>query len=59
MPVTNRQRKGKKYSSEDRFKENLSFFQAMVSEITNKKNKSKSHTKTNAKNLDVKLEDIQ
>ena len=46
-------------SSEDRFKENLSFFQAMVSEITNKKNKSKSHTKTHAKNLDVKLEDIQ
>ena len=46
-------------SSEDRFKENLTFFQAMVSEITNKKNKSKSHTKTNVKNLDVKLEDIQ
>ena len=46
-------------SSEERFIENLNFFQSMASDITNKKRKSKAGSSRKTINQDIKLEDIR
>ena len=46
-------------SSEERFMENLTFFQSMASDIMNKKNKSNARSNRNTLNQDIKLEDIR
>ncbi len=45
-------------SSEERFMENLTFFQSMASEIASKK-KSKARSIRGARNQDIKLEDVR
>lgn len=45
-------------SSEERFMENLTFFQSMASEIVSKK-KSKARSIRSARNQDIKLEDVR
>lgn len=45
-------------SSEERFMENLTFFQSMASEIASKK-KSKARSIRSARNQDIKLEDVR